>query len=361
MGGIEFSKLLSFLITMFNKDKTPRIKPKIKKLNNDWITVTKKGNMRAPKITIVYDYIKPRNRKPDFIPCKKDYQNVTFAIPEDSVIIVDATIIFWTLFVRCKYSPYESLKIIMGYFDEIYNQFPKHSKMILVCDYKYNITDWKSCAKPFGKFSNDKKLTDEEKEFLRNFTGNPNDEYNMLYLGLKYIKYNTTNNKFRDVSSDHWTKFKNRFNEFALYLLYTYNIKCYGCEFEADLVIRNLVSMYNLLNQPISPVVYTTDSDLLVLLSDLDCKIHINENLNTTYFNEGYFVNPSWFWKKLLNNDSFEYYETVDYHILYCDQLDFGINYTRNLMMNTNIMEPIFHDIAFEECIQFTKPWLLMK
>ena len=63
-----------------------------------------------------------------------------------------------------------------------------------------------------------------------------------------------------------------------------------GCENESDFVIRKHILLYNSLN---CPTVYTTDSDLFMLLSDVNCYIRIkSSNLNIR-------IKPNLFWQWL--------------------------------------------------------------
>lgn len=63
-----------------------------------------------------------------------------------------------------------------------------------------------------------------------------------------------------------------------------------GCENESDFVIRKHILLYNSLN---CPTIYTTDSDLFMLLSDVNCYIRIkSSNLNIR-------IKPNLFWQWL--------------------------------------------------------------
>jgi hypothetical protein len=63
-----------------------------------------------------------------------------------------------------------------------------------------------------------------------------------------------------------------------------------GCENESDFVIRKHILLYNSLN---CPTIYTTDSDLFMLLSDINCYIRIkSSNLNIR-------IKPNLFWQWL--------------------------------------------------------------
>ena len=63
-----------------------------------------------------------------------------------------------------------------------------------------------------------------------------------------------------------------------------------GCENESDFVIRKHILLYNSLN---CPTIYTTDSDLFMLLSDINCYIRIKSStLNIR-------IKPNLFWQWL--------------------------------------------------------------
>ena len=65
-----------------------------------------------------------------------------------------------------------------------------------------------------------------------------------------------------------------------------------GCEVESDFAIVKHVKTYS---KHSFPTVYTNDSDLLVLLSDVDCIV----KLNMTSYKKTYLLNPVSFWKQI--------------------------------------------------------------
>lgn len=68
------------------------------------------------------------------------------------------------------------------------------------------------------------------------------------------------------------------------------NVEFIGCENESDFVIRKHIKLYNQLN---CPTVYSNDSDLFMLLCDVDCYIRLKQNnLNVR-------LKPNLFWRWL--------------------------------------------------------------
>lgn len=65
-----------------------------------------------------------------------------------------------------------------------------------------------------------------------------------------------------------------------------------GCEVESDFAIVKHVRTYS---KHSFPTIYTNDSDLLVLLSDVDCIV----KLNMTAYKKTYLLNPVAFWKQI--------------------------------------------------------------
>ena len=68
-----------------------------------------------------------------------------------------------------------------------------------------------------------------------------------------------------------------------------------GCENESDFVIRKHILLYNKLN---CPTIYTNDSDLFMLLCDINCYIRVKtSNLNIR-------IKPNLFWQWLTGQDN---------------------------------------------------------
>lgn len=68
-----------------------------------------------------------------------------------------------------------------------------------------------------------------------------------------------------------------------------YNIKFYGCEFEAEYVINNSVRKQS---DTRNTVVYTSDSDMIAVLGDIDCTVCLFDNGSKRYA----YINPKQFW-----------------------------------------------------------------
>jgi len=79
------------------------------------------------------------------------------------------------------------------------------------------------------------------------------------------------------------------------------DIEFIGCENESDYVIRKHILLYNSLN---CPTIYTNDSDLFMLLSDVNCYIRIKSpSLNVR-------IKPNLFWQWLTNQKNV-YYDNI--------------------------------------------------
>lgn len=71
-------------------------------------------------------------------------------------------------------------------------------------------------------------------------------------------------------------------------------ITYYGCEFESDFAITKHIETYT---SNTFPIIYTGDTDMLCLLSDVDCIIEL-QNVNGTHF-----INPIKFWRSIFGCD----------------------------------------------------------
>lgn len=79
-------------------------------------------------------------------------------------------------------------------------------------------------------------------------------------------------------------------------LIRTKGVYYIGCEIESDFAIAKHVRTYSKYS---FPTIYTTDSDLLVLLSDIDCVV----KMNCSNSKKPYLINPVKFWHSIFNCD----------------------------------------------------------
>ena len=75
-------------------------------------------------------------------------------------------------------------------------------------------------------------------------------------------------------------------------LIKTKGVYYIGCEIESDFAIAKHVRTYSKFS---FPTIYTTDSDLLVLLSDIDCVV----KMNCSNSKKPYLINPVKFWHSI--------------------------------------------------------------
>ena len=97
-----------------------------------------------------------------------------------------------------------------------------------------------------------------------------------------------------------------RFNEYIPFSLVLYSLPIIisyintpsvyylGCEIESDFAISKHIHTYS---KNSFPTIYTTDTDLLVLLSDVDCVV----KMNYPGCKKPYLINPVQFWRNIFN------------------------------------------------------------
>ena len=80
------------------------------------------------------------------------------------------------------------------------------------------------------------------------------------------------------------------------------NVKFLGCEIESDFAISKHVHTYS---KHAFPTIYSSDTDMLVNMCDVDCVVKLTMKSNNVLRNEGkiksstYFINPVMFWNEI--------------------------------------------------------------
>ena len=110
--------------------------------------------------------------------------------------------------------------------------------------------------------------------------------------------------------------------------LITDNIEFIGCENESDYVIRKHILLYNSLN---CPTIYTNDSDLFMLLADINCYIRIKSpSLNVR-------IKPNVFWQWLTDQKNI-YYDNI---VALCCLMGNDYNHFKFLKFKIDTVEDI--------------------
>lgn len=87
------------------------------------------------------------------------------------------------------------------------------------------------------------------------------------------------------------------------------DIEYLGCEYEADFVIKQHIKYYNLSNKQVT--VSTTDTDLLLLLSDIDCLVKIKGRRFDVNDNVNLLIKPKEFWEWVTKKKNIRYKNLV--------------------------------------------------
>lgn len=104
-----------------------------------------------------------------------------------------------------------------------------------------------------------------------------------------------------------------------------------GCNYEADFVIRNHIKKYHQdfsfiddneistskltsgQGNAIIPTIFTTDTDLLVLLADIDCVVNIKIRTDNKKESITIPINTKQFWSWVMNNPNYKYKDVIEY------------------------------------------------
>ena len=102
-------------------------------------------------------------------------------------------------------------------------------------------------------------------------------------------------------------------------------IEFLGCNYEADFVIRNHIKKYHQDfsfigenetskdGNAILPTIFTTDTDLLVLLADINCVVNIKIRTDNKKESITIPINTKQFWSWVMNNPNYKYKDVIDY------------------------------------------------